>query len=215
MVIPVGAASAAPRQITSLDFDWRFHRGDIPGVLPDHYTNEDLSPSAVFLTPAYDDSAWQKINVPHDYIVEGTFDPKSEIQHGYLPVESGWYRKTISIPAADQGRRLWLEFDGVYRDSQMWLNGHFLGRHASGYTSFYYDVSDFAKPARTICWSFVLIRQISKAGGMTAAAFTGIRACSLSLPCTCHPGVFRWLPKSVIPVMACRPTPGCKSPLAS
>jgi beta-galactosidase len=146
MVIPVGAASAAPRQITSLDFDWRFHRGDIPGVLPDHYTNEDLSPSAVFLTPAYDDSAWQKINVPHDYIVEGTFDPKSEIQHGYLPVESGWYRKTISIPAADQGRRLWLEFDGVYRDSQMWLNGHFLGRHASGYTSFYYDVSDFAKP---------------------------------------------------------------------
>ena len=114
--------------------------------MPDHSTNEDLSPPAVFLSPAYDDSAWQKVNVPHDYIVEGTFDPKAEIQHGYLPVEPGWYRKTISIPAADRGRRLWLEFDGVYRDSQMWLNGHFLGRHASGYTSFYYDVSDFAKP---------------------------------------------------------------------
>jgi len=63
-----------------------------------------------------------------------------------LPVEPAWYRKTISIPAADPGRRLWLEFDGVYRDSQMWLNGHFLGRHASGYTSFCYDISKFAKP---------------------------------------------------------------------
>ena len=146
LVIPLGAASAAPRQTTSLDFDWRFHRGDIPGVLPDHSTNQDLSPTADFLSPAYDDSAWQKVNIPHDYIVEGTFDPKAEIQHGYLPAEPGWYRKTILIPAADRGRRLWLEFDGVYRDSQMWLNGHFLGRHASGYTSFYYDVSGFAKP---------------------------------------------------------------------
>ena len=63
-----------------------------------------------------------------------------------MPVEPAWYRKTISIPAADPGRRLWLEFDGVYRDSQMWLNGHFLGRHASGYTSFRYDISDVAKP---------------------------------------------------------------------
>ena len=146
LVIPVGTVSAAPRQVTSLDFDWRFHLGDISGVLPNDSTNQDLSPTADFLSPAYDDSAWQKINVPHDYIVEGTFDPKAEIQHGYLPVEPGWYRKTISIPAADRGRRLWLEFDGVYRDSQIWLNGHFLGRHASGYTSFYYDVSGFAEP---------------------------------------------------------------------
>jgi beta-galactosidase len=146
LAVSVGSASAAPRQITSLDFGWRFHRGDIPGVLPDHRTNQDLSPTADFLSPAYDDSSWQKVNVPHDYIVEGTFDPKAEIQHGYLPVEPAWYRMTISIPAADRGRRLWLEFDGVYRNSQMWLNGHFLGRHASGYTSFYYDVSEFAEP---------------------------------------------------------------------
>jgi beta-galactosidase len=141
-----GGVSAAPRQITSLDFDWRFHRGDIPGVLPGHSTNGNLSPAPEFLSPAYDDSSWQRVNVPHDYIVEGAFDPKADEAHGYLPVEPGWYRKTISIPAADPGRRLWLEFDGVYRDSQMWLNGHFLGRHASGYTSFCYDISDVAKP---------------------------------------------------------------------
>src|SRR6266850_2463181 len=146
LAVSAGSVSASPREITSLDRDWRFHRGDIPGVLPDHSTNLNLSPASALLGPAYDDSSWQSVNIPHDYIVEGAFDPKSEKQHGYLPVEPGWYRKTISIPAAGQGRRLWLEFDGVYRDSQMWLNGHFLGRHASGYTSFHYDISEPARP---------------------------------------------------------------------
>ena len=140
------SVSAGSRRVTSLDFDWRFHPGDIPGVLTDSSTGGNLSPTPNFLSPAYDDSSWQSVNVPHDYIVEGTFDPKVDEAHGYLPVEPAWYRKTIWIPAADQGRRLWLEFDGVYRDSQMWLNGHFLGRHVSGYTSFCYDVSDFAMP---------------------------------------------------------------------
>ena len=139
-------ASAAPREITSLDADWRFHRGDISGVLLEAHDSQELSPSTEFLKPTYDDSSWQTVSVPHDYVIEGSFDPKADEAHGYLPVEPGWYRKTISIPAADKGRRLWLEFDGVYRDSQMWLNGHFLGRHASGYTSFHYDVSEIARP---------------------------------------------------------------------
>jgi beta-galactosidase len=108
-------------------------------------TNQPRSLPAELLGIAYDDSTWQSVNIPHDYIVEGTFDLKAENQHACLPVEPGWYRKTISIPASDQSRRLWLEFDGVYRDSQMWLNGHFLGRHLSGYTSFRYDISEIAK----------------------------------------------------------------------
>ena len=141
-----GSAPADPRRITSLDFDWRFHRGDIPAVLANTSTNGDLTPAAVFLSTAYDDSSWLKVNIPHDYIVEGAFDPKADEAHGYLPVGPGWYRKAISIPADDQGRQLWLEFDGVYRDSRMWLNGHFLGRHLSGYTGFRYDISGIAKP---------------------------------------------------------------------
>jgi beta-galactosidase len=142
----VGTLSATPRRITSLDSDWRFHRGDLPSALLDPSTNANVSPTLDFHRLGYDDSSWPWVNVPHDYVVEGTFDPKAENQHGCLPVEPGWYRRTISIPAADQGRRLWLEFDGVYRDSQMWLNGNFLGRHLSGYTSFRYDVSEIAKP---------------------------------------------------------------------
>jgi beta-galactosidase len=142
----VVSATAAPRQTASLDFDWKFHRGDIPGILSARPANQNISPSLSFLCSDYDDSSWQNVSIPHDYIVEGTFDPKAEKQHAYLPVEPGWYRKRILIPATDQGRRLWLEFDGIYRDSQMWLNGHFLGRHASGYTSFCYDISKFAEP---------------------------------------------------------------------
>jgi len=109
-------------------------------------TNQNLAPTPAFLGSAYDDSSWPKVHVPHDYVVEGVFDPKTENQHGWLPVEPGWYRKAIAFPAGDRGRRLWLEFDGVYRDSQMWLNGRFLGRHPSGYTSFRYDVSELATP---------------------------------------------------------------------
>ena len=146
LTVAVPVIAATPRQVTSLDSDWRFHRGDLPDVLQNQPTNQNLVPAADFLTSAYDDSAWQRVNIPHDYIVEGTFDPKAENQHACLPVEPGWYRKTISIAASDTGRRLWLEFDGVYRDSQMWLNGHLLGRHVSGYTSFQYDVSDIVRP---------------------------------------------------------------------
>lgn len=141
-----GSPPTDPRRVTSLDFEWRFHRGDLPGVLAAASTNGDLTPAAVFLSTTYDDSSWQEVNVPHDYIVEGAFDPKADQAHGYLPVEPGWYRKIIPIPSTDQGRGLWLEFDGVYRDSQMWLNGHFLGRHVSGYTGFRYDISDIAIP---------------------------------------------------------------------
>ncbi len=138
--------SEAPRQITSLDEGWKFHRGEISGVLNKAPDGGNLVPTQEFLGPGYNDVSWQTVNVPHDYVVEGKIDPKADEQHGYLPVEASWYRKTISIPASDKGRRLWLEFDGVYRDSQMWLNGHFLGRHPSGYTTFNYDVSNIAKP---------------------------------------------------------------------
>ena len=141
-----GSVSAGPRQIISLDFDWRFHRGDYPGILLDSSTNGSVSPTGDFLSLAYDDSSWQTVDVPHDYIVEGTFDTNADEAHGYLPVEAAWYRKTIFVPPGDPGRRRWLEFDGIYRDSQMWFNDHFLGQHNSGYTSFCYDVSDFAVP---------------------------------------------------------------------
>ncbi|HBF33673.1 TPA: beta-galactosidase [Candidatus Sumerlaeota bacterium] len=68
------------------------------------------------------------------------------MNHAYLPLEPAWYRRAISIPASAKYKRLWLEFDGVYRNSYMWLNGRFLGGHYSGYTSFRFDVTDFVEP---------------------------------------------------------------------
>lgn len=93
---------------------------------------------------SYDDSNWRKVHLPHDYIVEGTFSPTADGNHGYLPIVPAWYRKSFSIPASDKGKSLWVDFDGVYRDSNVWLNGHYLGLHQSGYTSFRYDISSAA-----------------------------------------------------------------------
>lgn len=146
LVVLACGVSAQGRQTTSLDFNWRFHRGDIPGVSLDSTHRSRDREGADVLSPSMDDASWQIVNIPHDYIVEGAFDPKADEAHGYLPVEPGWYRKMICIPATDRGGRWWLEFDGVYRDSRMWLNGHYLGRHPSGYTSFSYDISDYARP---------------------------------------------------------------------
>ena len=91
---------------------------------------------------AYDDSKWRKVDLPHDFVVEGTFDPAGDRGHGYLPKGVGWYRKAFVVPASDRGRRIWLEFDGIYRDSVVWFNGVLLGRHQSGYTGFHFDVTD-------------------------------------------------------------------------
>jgi beta-galactosidase len=92
--------------------------------------------------PSFDDSSWSTVHLPHDFVVEGTFDREADGSHGFLPKGVGWYRKVFDLPATDRGRSLWIDFDGVYRDSTVWLNGKELGRHLSGYTSFRYDITD-------------------------------------------------------------------------
>jgi beta-galactosidase len=91
---------------------------------------------------SFDDTGWQTVAVPHDYVIEGTYDPSGDAGHAYLPVEPAWYRRTLQIPATDQGKRLWLEFDGVYDNCFLWINGRFVDLHYSGYNSFHYDISN-------------------------------------------------------------------------
>ncbi len=107
---------------------------------------DPASPSAETgpAAPGYDDAAWRGVHLPHDFVVESPFDPKAELTHGFHPKETGWYRRKFTLPKDAQGQVLWLEFDGVYRNSMVWFNGHPLGQHASGYTSFYYDISSTA-----------------------------------------------------------------------
>jgi beta-galactosidase len=130
----------SPRTVVSLDTDWRFH----PGCL----TNA--------IAPDYDDHDWRRVDVPHDYAVEGAFNPTNPyVQpgvkttwyalHGFLPTPPATYRKTIFIPATAQGQRLWLEFDGVGSNSRYWLNGREIGSQYSGYSSSRFDLTGAAK----------------------------------------------------------------------
>jgi len=130
--LPVKPTNAALRQRTLLDADWMFHRGDVAA------TNQ------VSLI-SYDDTLWQHVELPHDYVLDGTYNATNERNHGYLPVEAAWYRKRFFVPQSDQGKILRLEFGGVFRDSQVWLNGRFLGGHPGGYTGFYYDIAKTAR----------------------------------------------------------------------
>jgi len=99
----------------------------------------------------FDDSKWQQINLPHDWAVDLPFVlDNTLVWHGGKPLgraypetSIGWYRKLFTIPAADLGKRIRIRFDGVYRNAQVFLNGHYLGQDASGYAPFDYDVTDF------------------------------------------------------------------------
>jgi beta-galactosidase len=131
------SATGTTRQRTLLDTNWQFHLGDLP--------------QSEAIAPANDDSQWQQVDVPHDYVLDGKYTDlpdsadKQYRSHAYLPYRPAWYRKHFTIPASDAGKVLRLDFDGVFRDSKVWLNGQFLGEHPSGYTPFSYDISQIAK----------------------------------------------------------------------
>jgi beta-galactosidase len=150
--------TASPtREKYSLDAHWRFALGH-PFDTDKDFTNGTSYFSYLAKAgygdgaahPTFDDRAWRQLDLPHDWAVELPFDSTAEHSHGYkaigrgFPATSvGWYRKTFTVPATDLGRRLTLEFDGVYRNAKVWVNGHYLGNEASGYNGFRYDISDF------------------------------------------------------------------------
>lgn len=115
----------------SLDFtaDWTFRLGD----------------DAAAARPDYDDSAWRKLNLPHDWAIEGDFskDNPSGTGGGALPGGIGWYRKTFTADKADEGKRYRIDFDGVYMNSTVYINGHELGTRPYGYISFSYDLTPY------------------------------------------------------------------------
>ncbi len=154
------------RERLLLDPGWRFHRGDIPFPKGHGGWAKAGNFNTGAADPALDDSAWRRVDLPHDFIVEGQFsrvlESTGEVQgiaglapgqslytmHGSLPAAVGWYRKRFIVPESDRGRRLSVEFDGVSRNSSVWYNGHFLGRHLSGYTGFRFDVTDITRFGR-------------------------------------------------------------------
>jgi beta-galactosidase len=151
--ISASSHTVATREIISLDADWRFQLGvDIdakPASTIEDWRRQPDTP----VNLAYDDHAWQHVDVPHDYVIDGPFDTKVDKgvdpewykHHGYHPLKSAWYRKAIYIPGDAKGRKMWLEFDGVFSNSRYWLNGRELGGQYSGYSSFRFDITDVAR----------------------------------------------------------------------
>ncbi len=97
--------------------------------------------------PETDDSSWRLLDLPHDWSVEGDFNPNNPATTGggALPGGTGWYRKSFTLKAADKDKVIYIDFDGVYRNSEVWINGHYLGKRPYGYSSFRYDMTPFLK----------------------------------------------------------------------
>ncbi len=139
---PAHAQFPLARRKILFDRGWRFHLGDAPGAD----------------NPSFDDSTWRQLNLPHDWMIEGVqganpgdmdgpFDKGSPAGPGgaYMDGGIGWYRKTFTMPPADQGNSITLLFDGAYMNADVWLNGRRLGAHPYGFTSFYYDIGNALK----------------------------------------------------------------------
>ncbi len=151
------------RTKTCFDFDWQFHKGNIAmkhvvkaggqGGLTDanvkEITNEDTTIDYTDVNSAtvFCPKDWQRVNLPHDWVVENSFVNDHSLGsqpagNGYLPSGVGFYRKEFEIPEKDRWKKISIEFDGVFRNSTVWVNGHLLGTHQSGYTPANYDLTD-------------------------------------------------------------------------
>src|SRR5712691_8289791 len=122
-------ANSRPSATINFDKDWRFHLGDV----------------ANGQNPELDDSQWRVLNLPHDWSIEGEFSEKNPATPGggALPGGVGWYRKSFTLPASAKGKLAFVDFDGVYRNSEVWINGHYLGKRPYGYISFQYELSPY------------------------------------------------------------------------
>jgi beta-galactosidase len=154
-------SALAPREQLLFDFGWRFTFGngnDPSKDLDFGYSQSDFSKTGEFrfAKAGFDDSGWRALNLPHDWAVELPFvwddsGPGEGLRsHGYKPLgrrypetSVGWYRREFDIPAGDLGRRIWIDFDGAFRDVLIFVNGCYIGRHDDGYTPFRFDLSDF------------------------------------------------------------------------
>ena len=132
MLLPFNAVKAQTGRQT-LDFDkgWRFRLGDDKNV-------ESTS---------FNDKSWRQLDLPHDWSIEGTFSKNNPAkpEGGALPGGLGWYRKTFTIPATDKNKIIYIDFDGVYQKSDVWINGHHLGFRPNGYISFRYELTPYLK----------------------------------------------------------------------
>ena len=117
------------RMKENFDNNWRFNLGDVKNA-------QDIN---------FNDAKWRELNLPHDWSIEGKFSKNNPagVGGGALPGGIGWYRKTFTLPESDKGKLVFINFDGVYMNSHVWINGHYLGVRPYGYSSFQYELTPY------------------------------------------------------------------------
>ena len=125
------ASAQMPRKRVSFDRDWKFMLGDNGQA-----KNAD-----------FEDTKWRTLDLPHDWSIEGSFSEKNPTTQaeGGLPAGIGWYRKMFIVPNSSKNKKVFIDFDGVYRNSEVWINGHYLGKRPNGYISFSYNLTPYLK----------------------------------------------------------------------
>ena len=156
-------SSYAQRQHIAFDDDWQFAFGNAASPEKDfgcgteyfNYLTKAASvhnegPYTLKFNPKKWGREWQNVTLPHDWVVDLPYAKEASHSHGYKTVgfrypetSVGWYRKLFTIPAEDEGRRIALQFDGIFRDARVWVNGFYLGHEPSGYATQVYDISEY------------------------------------------------------------------------
>jgi len=153
--------SAQQRMHMNFDDDWKFSLGHAADASKDfNFTIANIfsktgRAAGTAIDPRFNDSSWRTLQLPHDWAVELPFEnsPNEDVMaHGYKPVGGlypqnsiGWYRKHFTVSHADSGRRFEIQFDGIFRDSRIWINGFYLGNNTSGYSGVSYDITDYLR----------------------------------------------------------------------
>ncbi len=120
------------RQTIFLNSNWKFHKGEEP----------------MGFYKGYDDSAWRVVTVPHDMSIEEEFDKSNSSGTGYLPGGRCWYRNRFKLPEGDY--KVYITFEGVYNNSKVWFNSNYLGKRPYGYSTFTYDITEFAQEENVV-----------------------------------------------------------------
>jgi beta-galactosidase/beta-glucuronidase len=128
------ALAQSSRQTILFTDDWKFYKGDIPNGQAEKM----------------DDRNWRPLNLPHDWSIEGPFSQEWASGTGFLPGGIGWYRKTFKPGNLAHGKKLFIYFDGVYKNSEVWLNGHSLGKRPNGYIPFQYELTPYLKKGNNV-----------------------------------------------------------------
>lgn len=159
LIVPFFLNAQSPREKVLLDEGWKFAFGHAADPVKDfgcgtEYFNYLTKAASIHnegpYSAKFDDSSWQQVRLPHDWAATLPYAREASHSHGYKTVgfkypetSVGWYRKSLIIGPEDEGKRIFLQFDGIFRDARVWFNGFYLGNEPSGYLTQVYDVSEY------------------------------------------------------------------------